>query len=272
MRAWVVGELRGPTDRRPTGPIVPAEAVRPNTLQDGPVIDTVLLDLDGTLVDSAPGILSSLRAAFDELGLEWPGIGREVLGPPLYVTLPRFVGKQATPALVAAYRRHYATDGLRASPPFPGVPELLDELADTGRRLAVATSKAETYAVEIIRQQGLAGYFATVCGDTLDAARPRKADVISEALRRLGGSAAAVMVGDRAQDVEGARAHGLDCLGAGWGYGDPGELEDAVAVYSTPADLADGLRARAASGSPDRGADGPEPHRDGFGIAGSMLP
>jgi phosphoglycolate phosphatase len=205
------------------------------------MIDTVLLDLDGTLVDSAPGIIGSLRAAFDELGLEWPGIGREVLGPPLYLTLPRFVGEQATPALVAAYRRHYATDGLRASAPFPGIPELLEELAGAGRRLAVATSKAEPYAVEIIRQQGLTGHFATVCGDTLDAARPRKADVISEALRRLGGGTAAVMVGDRVQDVHGARANGMDCLGAGWGYGEPGELDDAVAVYPTPADLAQGL-------------------------------
>ena len=81
--------------------------------------------------------------------------------------------------------------------------------------------------------------FATVCGDTLDADRPTKADVVGEALRRLGDPADVIMVGDRLHDVEGARVHGLGCLGAGWGYAAPGELEEAgaLAVYPDPDSL-----------------------------------
>ena len=86
--------------------------------------------------------------------------------------------------------------------------------------------------------------FATVCGDTLDATRPTKADVVGEALQRLGRPTDAIMVGDRLHDVEGARAYGLDCLGAGWGYAAPGELAEAgaVAVLRDPDALASALR------------------------------
>ena len=207
--------------------------------------DTVLLDLDGTLVDSAPGILGSLREAFDELGMPLPagGLPHSLLGPPLYVSLPALVGEAATPELLTTYRRIYGERGLLRSPAFDGVDALLRDLAAAGATMAVATSKAEPYAERIVGHRGWTDLFATVCGDTLDRQRPTKADVVGEALRRLGSPAATpgsvVMVGDRLHDVVGARAHGVDCLGAGWGYAEPGELEEAgaVAVYSDPGDL-----------------------------------
>jgi phosphoglycolate phosphatase len=202
---------------------------------------TVLLDLDGTLVDSAPGILGSLRKAFAELDVPLPpgGLPHTLLGPPLYVSLPGLVGDAITPDLLATYRRIYGDGGLLDSEPFDGVDALLRELADAGVTTAVATSKAQVYAERIVAHRGWSDVFATVCGDTLDAQRPTKAAVVGEALRRLGNPRAAVMVGDRLHDVAGAREHGLDCLGAGWGYAAPGELEEAgaVAVYATVADL-----------------------------------
>ncbi len=202
---------------------------------------TVLLDLDGTLVDSAPGILGSLRKAFAELGVPLPpgGLPHTLLGPPLYVSLPGLVGHEVTPELVATYRRIYGDGGLLDSAPFDGVDALLRELVDAGVTTAVATSKAQVYAERIVAHRGWSGVFATVCGDTLDAQRPTKAAVVGEALHRLGNPRAAVMVGDRLHDVVGAREHGLDCLGAGWGYAAPGELKEAgaVAVYATVTDL-----------------------------------
>jgi phosphoglycolate phosphatase len=207
--------------------------------------DVVLFDLDGTLVDSAPGILGSLAAAFAELDLPLPegGLPRTLLGPPLYTSLPGLVGPAAAPELLTAYRRIYADGGLEHSTPFPGVDALLADLAGAGVTTAVATSKAEPYAERIVALRGWEGLFATVCGDTLDAARPTKADVVGEALRRLGASGGVVMVGDRSHDVLGAAAHGVACLGAGWGYAAPGELEDAgaAAVFPTPGDLAAAL-------------------------------
>jgi phosphoglycolate phosphatase len=202
---------------------------------------TVLLDLDGTLVDSAPGILGSLQEAFAELDLPLPegGLPHTLLGPPLYTSLPALVGEDATPALLAAYRRIYGERGLLQSPPFDGIDALLHELAAAGVTTAVATSKAQVYAERIVAQRGWTDLFATVCGDTLDRQRPTKADVVGEALRRLGTPTSAVMVGDRLHDVVGARTHGLDCLGVGWGYAAPGELMDAgaVAVYDEVGDL-----------------------------------
>ncbi|WP_308282461.1 HAD hydrolase-like protein [Pseudonocardia nigra] len=201
----------------------------------------VLLDLDGTLVDSADGILGSLRAAFDELGLPWPEgvIDRGILGPPLYRTLPTIIGAEAAAAVMPVYRRHYAERGLLECTPYPGVDALLRELADAGVRLALATSKAEVYARRMLAERGWDELFAEIVGDTLDAARPTKADVVAEALARLGSPQDAVMVGDRSNDVDGARRNGLDCLGVGWGYGLPGELAEAgaVAIVDSAAEL-----------------------------------
>jgi phosphoglycolate phosphatase len=216
---------------------VTADRDRPGELRPG----TVLLDLDGTLVDSAPGILGSLEEAFAELGLPLPdgGLPHSLLGPPLYISLPPLVGDEAAPELLTTYRRIYSERGLLQSPAFDGIEALLHDLAAAGVTAAVATSKAQVYAERIVAQRGWTDLFATVCGDTLDRERPTKADVVGEALRRLGGPTSAIMVGDRLHDVVGARAHGLDCLGAGWGYAVPGELADAgaVAVYDEVGDL-----------------------------------
>ncbi|NMH94215.1 HAD hydrolase-like protein [Pseudonocardia bannensis] len=214
--------------------------------------DTVLLDLDGTLVDSAPGILGSLRTAFDELGLPWPeeSIGPQILGPPLYRSLPPIVGEDVAAEVITVYRRHYAETGLLASEPYGGIETLLHELAAAGTRLALATSKAEVYAAQILEHRGWTDLFEVICGDTLDAARPSKAAVVAEALHRLGEPGAAVMVGDRSNDVIGAREHGIGCVGAGWGYGRPGELAEAgaVTIIATPAELRPALSSAVAAG------------------------
>jgi phosphoglycolate phosphatase len=210
-----------------------------------PAPDTVLLDLDGTLVDSAAGILGSLEAAFSELGIPVPagGLPHTLLGPPLYESLPALVGDDVAPTLLDTYRRIYADVGLHQSPPFEGIDSLLGELTAGGVRLAVATSKAEVYAGRIVQQRGWEDVFTTVCGDTLAKERPTKSDVVREALQRLGDPGDALMVGDRLHDVVGARDNGLVCLGAGWGYGAPGELEEAGAavVYADVAGLRKGL-------------------------------
>lgn len=159
------------------------------------------------------------------------------------------MGQRATADVVAAYRRHYAAGGMFETRLYPGIGDLLADLSSAGHVLAVATSKPEPYALPIIEHLGLAGAFDTVAGDTPDGARPTKAAVIAEALSRLGDRATAgqvLMIGDRAHDVAGAKAHGLPCLGAGWGYGAPGELEGAgaLAIFDAPPDLGEWLGQR----------------------------
>jgi phosphoglycolate phosphatase len=208
-------------------------------------LDAILMDLDGTLVDSAAGILGSLRAAFAEAGVPEPGtgLGWELLGPPLYATLPPLVGSAAADAIVTAYRTIYVERGWLLSTPYDGVDAMLRDLAGDGLRIAVATSKQEAAARLIVDKQGWTDLITTVCGDTPAAERPTKADVVAEALARLR-SPSALMVGDRSYDVLGAAAHGIGCIGAGWGYAQPGELLEAgaLAVCDTPADLVALLR------------------------------
>lgn len=192
----------------------------------------VLLDLDGTLVDSAPGILGSLRLAIAEAGLEVPEstVGTHLLGPPLYRSLPPFLGEAATDRVVPIYRRIYGGGGYLDGTPYSGIEELLHALAGAGVTMALATSKAEPFARSILDQHDWSDLFTEVVGDTLTGDRPTKSAVVAEALRRLGnpsGPDRPLMVGDRVHDVEGSAEQGLHCVGAGWGYAEPGELEAA---------------------------------------------
>jgi phosphoglycolate phosphatase len=203
----------------------------------------VLFDLDGTLSDSARSILASLRHAFASCGLPplAPDLERTVLGPPFAEVLPPFLGPVPITRITAAYREHYHAGGMFDTTCYDGIPELLAELRDRGVRMAIATSKPEHSAVPIVDHLGIGSFFETVGGDTAQGARGNKALVIGEVLRRMGepDPSSALMVGDRSHDVLGARAHGLACAGAGWGYGLTGELGEAGArpICAAPADL-----------------------------------
>jgi phosphoglycolate phosphatase len=204
----------------------------------------VLFDLDGTLSDSAPGILGALRHAFAVNGLPPldPTTERVLLGPPFYESLPPLIGgEEKLPAVIDAYRERYGAEGMYDTSAYDGVRDVLAVLHASGVRLAVATSKPEHYAKPIVEHLGLGGFFETVGGDELDGSLRTKALVIDKVLGRLDAPdpADVLMVGDRAHDVLGAREHGIRCIGAGWGYGLPGELERAGAdpVCAEPRDL-----------------------------------
>jgi phosphoglycolate phosphatase len=208
------------------------------------VITTVLCDLDGTLSDSAPGILSCLQKAFAESGVPWvdDDTARSLLGPPFWHSLPPLVGEHRMAAVIAAYRQHYVVEGgLFRTSAYDGVPAMLDGLADRGLRLAVATSKPEPHAARIVDYLGLSGYFETICGDTVDGLRDTKALVVGEVLHRLGDPdpRTVLMLGDRSHDVLGSAAHDVPCLGVLWGYGTVVELTAAGAhgLCSRPADV-----------------------------------
>jgi phosphoglycolate phosphatase len=210
------------------------------------LISTVLFDLDGTLSDSAPGILSSLRSAFADFALPWvdDATARSLLGPPFWHSLPPIIGRVPIAEVVDAYRRHYVDDGgMHNTSRYDGVAEVLDTLADKGILMAVATSKPEPHAAEIISGLGFLEHFETVCGDTLDGKRDSKALVVGEVLTRLNDPHpdTVLMVGDRSHDVLGAAAHGVRCAGALWGYGTAGELTAAGALRlcAHPDDLLD---------------------------------
>ncbi len=184
--------------------------------------DLVIFDLDGTLTDSAEGIVASFRHALDAIGAQAPegDLADRIVGPPMHITLAEMgLGERAAEA-IAAYRSDYTARGWAMNALYDGVTELLSDLRSAGVRLAIATSKAEPTARRILEHFGLAHHFEVIAGATLDGSRAAKADVVAHALRQVGPLPdRVVMVGDRAHDVEGAAAHGIDTIVVGWGYG-----------------------------------------------------
>lgn len=202
--------------------------------------DIVLLDLDGTLTDSAPGIIAALAHAFRETGLSVPSEAElhEFVGPPIHVSLPNHgVPAEIIPDFMQAYRSAYSGGLMFRNSVYPGIPRALTALRDGGvSRLVVATSKPEHFAIEIIQHLQLAPLLDAVYGATLDDSRSSKADVVAYALQSEEAEAGTlvpltriVMVGDRQYDVAGAHANGLAVIGVSWGYANDGELTTAGA-------------------------------------------
>ncbi|BBX25117.1 HAD-IA family hydrolase [Mycolicibacterium alvei] len=185
----------------------------------------VLFDLDGTLTDSAAGIVSSFRHALTHVGAEVPDgdLAGRIIGPPMHETLQALsLGEASFDAdtAIAAYRADYTSRGWAMNRLFDGVEALLADLRSAGVRLAVATSKAEPTAQRILEHFGLDGYFEVIAGASPDGVRAAKADVVAYALAQLQPLPERVlMVGDRMHDVEGAAEHGIGTVVVGWGYG-----------------------------------------------------
>ena len=192
----------------------------------------VIFDLDGTLTDSAEGIVSSFRHALGEVGAAVPDgdLAGRIVGPPMHHTLRGMGLGEHADAAIAAYRADYTTRGWSMNKLFGGIAELLTDLRAAGVRLAVATSKAEPTAQRIVDHFGLDGHFEVVAGASVDGSRATKADVVAHALAQLEPLPDRVlMVGDRSHDVEGAAEHGIDTVVVGWGYG-RGDFDEPDAV------------------------------------------
>jgi len=182
----------------------------------------VIFDLDGTLTDSAPGIVASFRHALAAVDAEVPGgdLAVRIVGPPMHHTLAELGLGDRVDAAVAAYRADYTGRGWAMNTLYDGIADLLADLQAAGVRMVIATSKAEPTAVRILEYFGIAGRFEVIAGASPDGTRASKADVIAHALQRLGPLPERVlMVGDRAHDVEGAAEHGIATVVVGWGYG-----------------------------------------------------
>lgn len=198
----------------------------------------VLLDLDGTIVESGPGILAGLDHAFAVCGEPHPGyeVLRSFIGPPLSESFRTVLGMSESRAeqMQLAYSEHYLADGFKASEPYPGMRELITRLAADGRTVAVATNKPERTARQLLAHQGLEPDLTLIGGTDRAVGRQGKAAVIGSVLERLQTPAGteAVMVGDRVHDAKGAAEHGIPAVLVGWGYG--GEAERATAVPFAP--------------------------------------
>ena len=187
--------------------------------------DTVIFDLDGTLSDSAPGIVASLHHAYDLLGHPKPDDFVPFIGPPFEATF-RAAGFTEAEIfdLLGVYRERYWNTGAFENSIYPGIDEVLTQLTALGYRLAVATSKPEETALRILEHFGYIERFEIIGGATFDESRSTKSAVLDHVLGQLG-ACRPVMIGDRHHDIEGAAEHGIDCIGVRWGYSIGDELE-----------------------------------------------
>ncbi|MGZ4512030.1 MAG: HAD-IA family hydrolase [Mycobacterium sp.] len=182
----------------------------------------VIFDLDGTLTDSAEGIVASFLHALSHIGAAVPDgdLAARIVGPPMDDTLRSMeLGEDAEEA-IAAFRAEYGTRGWAMNTLFDGIESLLADLRAAGVRLAVATSKLEPTALRILAHFGLDQHFEVIAGASPDCSRKTKVEVLAHALSQLEPLPERVlMVGDRSHDVDGAAAHGIDTVVVGWGYG-----------------------------------------------------
>ncbi|MFQ4148904.1 HAD hydrolase-like protein [Arthrobacter sp. LAPM80] len=227
----------------------------------------VLFDLDGTLVDPAGGITGGIQHALAAMDLPVPAddVLNAMIGPKLADALVSILGVPAekVEGTIAVYRQWYASQGMAMSRVYPGITELLKQLKHDGVSLAVATQKPEPLAKKLLAYHGLDGFFHVIRGSHADETlkpgdaeyRSDKTEIIAAALANMPGNTphgnrAAIMVGDRHQDVNGARSNGLDCIGVAWGFASDGELEAAgvVAVVHSTDELAQVLASSDALG------------------------
>ena len=187
----------------------------------------IFFDLDGTLTDSADGIVNSVRYALEKQGIVPPA--REQLlpfvGPPLLDSFHKYYGMDREQGMQAieAYREYFTDRGWKENSVYEGIPEVLKQLKDAGAHLYIATSKPEPFAKRI-------------AGATLDERITGKGQVIQMLLEELADIPVSqiVMVGDREHDVLGAKEHGIACVGVLYGYGSRAELEQAQAMTICP--------------------------------------
>lgn len=203
----------------------------------------VIFDLDGTLTDPKPGITRSFQVALTGLGLTPPTSDELewVIGPPLRQSFVKLLGSEAeADRAVALYRERYGSIGLFENEVIDGIPDLLARLRADGRRLFVATSKVQVYAVRILEHFGLAASFEGVYGSEFDGTRSDKRELLRYLFdtERLD-PRDSVIVGDREHDAIGADAVGMATIGVRWGYGSDAELRAAnvAAIAGTPAEL-----------------------------------
>ena len=208
--------------------------------------DAILFDVDGTLIDSAPGIINTLKEVFARMGVDTTNVNlRRYLGPPLRKSF----GEHFTdPALIEKatdlYRDSYAVKGSHECAAYPGAAEMLQRLKDAGFVLCTATSKPTQVVTPILEEKGLAGYFDFIGGASMDEARVNKDDVIRYVLEENCISEeekpSVFMVGDREHDVYGAKKTGLSVIGVLYGYGSREELQSAGTDYlcETPEETA----------------------------------
>ena len=208
----------------------------------------VIFDVDGTLLDTRDGIVSSVKYAACAKGLPEMKSGeieRIFIGPPIGCGFHNAYGLdgEELKAAVAAFREHYTQHDLFKAVPYEGIFETLDSLKKNGIAIAVATYKRHDYAVTLLRHFGFDHYTDNIHGAD-SAGKLTKADIIEQCIAESGcdDRSKMLMVGDSINDAEGAKNARIDFLGVTYGYGFSSSEVYPFAVAKRPKDISEYLK------------------------------
>ena len=201
----------------------------------------LLFDLDGTLTDSAEGIIKCVQYAAKKMGAEYKSAEelRVFVGPPLSESFKVVYGfsEEETRQAIVYYRERFQPIGMFENAVYPGIPELLECMKAHGKINLIASSKPEAFVKTILEHFDIAKYFDVIVGASMDESRNTKEAVIEEALSQLKNTDRygqyspdkCVMIGDRKYDICGAKYFGLRNIGVSYGFAPEGELKEAGA-------------------------------------------
>ncbi|MBQ3081048.1 MAG: HAD hydrolase-like protein [Clostridia bacterium] len=178
----------------------------------------LLFDLDGTVADSAPGVMDSVEHSLKKMGITPPDRGflAKFIGPPLRYSYMEYIGLSAEDAErgVALYREHYAVEGILNTGLFEGVKEFLEAAKEKGKTVLLATAKPEVFAKRCLKNLGVEQYFDYVSAASFTPELDSKSAIVGRALAMSGADKEdCVMIGDRCYDIEGAHNNGIPCIG-----------------------------------------------------------
>lgn len=212
--------------------------------------DTVIFDLDGTLSNSKEGITKCVQYALSKVGIKEENLDslEHFIGPPLYDEFIKTYGfsDEKSKEAVAYYRQRYEPEGIYEASLYDGVEEMLKNLKEEGKIIALATSKPIDMAKEVLRHFNIINYFDYIMGAQRVGPRQSKTAVLEALLGEMKDKNRdkMVMVGDTCYDVEGAKNVGVDCIGVNYGFGTKEEMlkSGAMAVADTTEQLTDILK------------------------------
>lgn len=209
--------------------------------------ENIFFDMDGTLIDSASGIIDSMAKAYKACGFEVPSdaLLRKFIGPPLVESAEKYTdiwqGSEESKKLLHSFQDYYGSEGWKDITLYSGMEETLKNLVGNEKHLFITTAKPQKFADETVEYLGIGHFFEGVYGSDIEETL-RKKDIIATCVKENhleNEIPETVMVGDRNTDVDGATANNIATVGVLYGFGTAKELKKAGAksLVKRPQDL-----------------------------------
>lgn len=193
-----------------------------------------IFDLDGTLTNSAQGIINSIFYTLDFYEIEKPNFNesKKLIGPPLLTTFEKLLPPSISPKdAVKKYREYYTEKGIYENKLYENVATTLQELLKDNNKLAIATAKPTYYAKIVLKHFNILDAFEIIVGSHLSGNRTHKKDLIYEVADQWGwknNPNQTFMIGDRATDILGGKHYYYKTIGVLYGYGNDNEIYEAL--------------------------------------------